>query len=106
MLAGVVECLEYNTPSPNATGCSSASASAHLYADPECIQSVSISNTAPPALQFAKTRKLSLDSSDLRKYVKLFLSVFCILYVSLEQIITRCSYEWGTLGVVGLCWFI
>lgn len=63
---GVVECLEYNTPSPNATGCSSASASAHLYADPECIQSVSISNTAPPALQFAKTRKLSLDSSDLR----------------------------------------
>lgn len=64
---GVVECLEYNTSSPNATGCSSASASAHLYADPECIQSASVSNTAPPAmLQFPKTRKLSLESSDLR----------------------------------------
>lgn len=64
---GVVECLEYNTASPNATGCSSASASAHLYADPECIQSASISNTAPsPMLPIPKTRKLSLESSDLR----------------------------------------
>ncbi|KAL1822844.1 hypothetical protein ACET3Z_009622 [Daucus carota] len=64
---GVVDCMEYNTSSANATGCSSACASAHLYPDPECIQSVSISNTSPPSmLQFAKTRKLSLESSDLR----------------------------------------
>lgn len=86
MFAGVVDCMEYNTSSANATGCSSACASAHLYPDPECIQSVSISNTSPPSmLQFAKTRKLSLESSDLRKYVKLFLYLFYIFTMSLKH---------------------
>ncbi|GMP23858.1 hypothetical protein CsSME_00001312 [Camellia sinensis var. sinensis] len=40
---------------------------AHSYADPECVQSVPGSNLAPPAmLQFAKTRKLSVERSDPR----------------------------------------
>ncbi|XP_057996201.1 polycomb group protein EMBRYONIC FLOWER 2 isoform X2 [Hevea brasiliensis] len=37
------------------------------YPDPECVQSASGNNFAPPAmLQFAKTRKLSIEQSDLR----------------------------------------
>ncbi|GAV89333.1 VEFS-Box domain-containing protein [Cephalotus follicularis] len=42
-------------------------ASAHSCADHECIQSVPGNNLAPPAmLQFAKTRKLSIERSDPR----------------------------------------
>lgn len=62
---GVLECLERDTSSPNATGLSSATAQS--YADPECVQSLPGSNLAPPAmLQFAKTRKLSAERSDPR----------------------------------------
>ncbi|XP_012839960.1 PREDICTED: polycomb group protein EMBRYONIC FLOWER 2 isoform X2 [Erythranthe guttata] len=44
-----------------------SSATAHSYADPECIQSLPGSNLTPPALlQFAKTRKLSIERSDPR----------------------------------------
>ncbi|XP_021687122.2 polycomb group protein EMBRYONIC FLOWER 2 isoform X3 [Hevea brasiliensis] len=40
---------------------------AQAYPDPECVQSASGNNFAPPAmLQFAKTRKLSIERSDLR----------------------------------------
>ncbi|XP_028111748.1 polycomb group protein EMBRYONIC FLOWER 2-like isoform X3 [Camellia sinensis] len=62
---GLAECVERDTSSPNATGVSTATA--HSYADPECVQSVPGSNLAPPAmLQFAKTRKLSVERSDPR----------------------------------------
>ncbi|XP_058207506.1 polycomb group protein EMBRYONIC FLOWER 2 isoform X2 [Rhododendron vialii] len=62
---GPAEYLERDTSSPNATGVSSATA--HSYADPECVQSLPGSNLGPPAmLQFAKTRKLSVERSDPR----------------------------------------
>lgn len=65
---GLAEYVERDTSSPNATGVSSATG--HSYADPECVQSLPGSNLAPPAmLQFAKTRKLSIERSDPRKYV-------------------------------------
>lgn len=45
-----------------------ANAGAQSYTDPECVQSVSGNNLAAPAmLQFAKTRKLSVERSDPRK---------------------------------------
>ncbi|GMP69802.1 hypothetical protein CsSME_00028926 [Camellia sinensis var. sinensis] len=62
---GIAECAERDTSSPNATGVSTASAQS--FADPECVQSVSGSHLAPPTmLQFAKTRKLSIERSDPR----------------------------------------
>jgi hypothetical protein len=62
---GATEFLERNMASPNATVCSSATA--HSYADAECVQSVPGSKLAPPGmLQFAKTRKLSAERSDPR----------------------------------------
>ncbi|THF98865.1 hypothetical protein TEA_009832 [Camellia sinensis var. sinensis] len=65
---GIAECAERDTSSPNATGVSTASAQS--FADPECVQSVSGSHLAPPTmLQFAKTRKLSIERSDPRKSV-------------------------------------
>lgn len=76
---GLAEYLERDTSSPNATGVSSATA--HSYADPECVQSLPGSNLGPPAmLQFAKTRKLSVERSDPRKYV-------CWSYFSLSLLI-------------------
>ncbi|KAK2994696.1 hypothetical protein RJ640_026175, partial [Escallonia rubra] len=62
---GRAEFVERDTSSPNVTGVSSATA--HSYADPECVQSIPGSNIAPPAmLQFAKTRKLSVERTDPR----------------------------------------
>ncbi|KAM7491783.1 hypothetical protein LguiA_034704 [Lonicera macranthoides] len=59
------DCVERETLSPNIGGISSATAQS--YADPECTQSVPGSYLAPPAmLQFAKTRKLSVEHSDPR----------------------------------------
>ncbi|KAJ0043264.1 hypothetical protein Pint_17159 [Pistacia integerrima] len=53
------------TPSFNVAGVSGAAAQS--YADPEFLQSVSGNNLAPPAmLQFAKTRKLSIERTDPR----------------------------------------
>jgi hypothetical protein len=41
---------------------------AQAYPDAECVQMVPGNNLAPPAmLQFAKTRKLSIERSDMRK---------------------------------------
>ena len=54
--------------SHNVPGVSSATVQSN--ADPECVQSGPASNLAPPALlQFAKTRKLSIERSDPRRYV-------------------------------------
>ncbi|KAK3026418.1 hypothetical protein RJ639_041430 [Escallonia herrerae] len=62
---GRAEFVERDTSSPTVTGVSSATV--HSYADPECVQSISGSNIAPPAmLQFAKTRKLSVERTDPR----------------------------------------
>nr|AJD87509.1 embryonic flower 2a [Dimocarpus longan] len=62
---GVAECTQLVPSSFNIPGLSSAVAQS--YTDPECIQSVSGNNLAPPAvLQFAKTRKLSIERSDPR----------------------------------------
>ncbi|XP_027104037.1 polycomb group protein EMBRYONIC FLOWER 2 isoform X2 [Coffea arabica] len=58
------EFVEHYASSPNIPGLSSAGNS---YADPECLPSVPGSNIAPPTvLQFAKTRKLSVERSDPR----------------------------------------
>ncbi|KAA8519630.1 hypothetical protein F0562_013925 [Nyssa sinensis] len=60
---GVAQCVERDTSSPNVTGVSATTAQS--YVDPECVQSVPGSNLAPPGLlQFAKTRKLSVECSD------------------------------------------
>lgn len=60
--------MDCDTSSPNATGVSSATG--HSYPDADCMQSLPGSSVAPPAmLQFAKTRKLSVERSDPRKYV-------------------------------------
>ncbi|KAK1556449.1 hypothetical protein Q3G72_005174 [Acer saccharum] len=62
---GVVECAQPVPSSFNVAGVSSAAAQSCT--DPECLQSVSGNNLAPPAmLQFAKTRKLSIERSDPR----------------------------------------
>ncbi|XP_059650980.1 polycomb group protein EMBRYONIC FLOWER 2-like isoform X3 [Cornus florida] len=61
---GVAGCVACDTSSLNVTGMSTATAQSYL--DPEC-QSVPGSNLAPPVmLQFAKTRKLSVERSDPR----------------------------------------
>lgn len=67
---GGEEYLEHNTSSlNNVTGCSSATA--HSYADLECAQSAPGSNLATPSvLQFAKSRKLSAERSDMKEYVE------------------------------------
>ncbi|KAG8390222.1 hypothetical protein BUALT_Bualt01G0061400 [Buddleja alternifolia] len=59
---GIAESMDRDASSPRVS-----SATAHSYADPECVQSLPGSNLAPPALlQFAKTRKLSAERSDPR----------------------------------------
>ncbi|KAK6145669.1 hypothetical protein DH2020_022489 [Rehmannia glutinosa] len=59
---GIAESGDRDASSPRVS-----SATAHSFADPECIQSLPGSNLAPPALlQFAKTRKLSIERSDPR----------------------------------------
>ncbi|KAK9063276.1 hypothetical protein SSX86_017146 [Deinandra increscens subsp. villosa] len=58
---GAPECMELDACSPD------ASATCHSIAEPEAVQSVPESNLAPLAmLQFAKTRKLSIERSDPR----------------------------------------
>ncbi|OIT07064.1 hypothetical protein A4A49_54063 [Nicotiana attenuata] len=65
----VAEAVECDPSSPNGTGISSAIG--HLYPDPDSVQSVPGSTLASPALlQFAKSRKLSVECSDPRKYVR------------------------------------
>ncbi|KAL8535408.1 hypothetical protein ACS0TY_011158 [Phlomoides rotata] len=59
---GIEESVDRDASSPRVS-----SATAHSYADPECVQSLPGSNLVPPALlQFAKTRKLSVERSDPR----------------------------------------
>ncbi|KAK9120944.1 hypothetical protein Syun_018561 [Stephania yunnanensis] len=66
--SSVAEFLERVASSTNMTGVSTATAQSS--AGPECVQNVSGNNLAPPSmLQFAKTRKLSIERSDPRKYV-------------------------------------
>ncbi|KAI3772799.1 hypothetical protein L6452_03993 [Arctium lappa] len=65
-LQSVSECVALDIYSPNATGLSSTNDIS--FTGPESAQSVPASNLAPPALlQFAKTRKLSVERSDPRK---------------------------------------
>ncbi|PHT30738.1 Polycomb group protein EMBRYONIC FLOWER 2 [Capsicum baccatum] len=62
---GVADAVECDPSSSNGAGVSSAAG--HLYPDPDSIQSVPGSTLAPPALlQFAKSRKLSVERSDPR----------------------------------------
>ncbi|XP_047320113.1 polycomb group protein EMBRYONIC FLOWER 2-like isoform X2 [Impatiens glandulifera] len=64
---GIADFMDRDIPSPDITGMSTATAHSHSYADPECIQSIAGSNLGPPVmLQFAKTRKLSIERSDPR----------------------------------------
>lgn len=69
----LVLCLQFVSSSFNVAGVSSSIPQS--CADPGCVQSISGNNFAPPAmLLFAKTRKLSVERSDPRKYVYLSLS--------------------------------
>ncbi|KDP22473.1 hypothetical protein JCGZ_26304 [Jatropha curcas] len=62
---GAASCAEHVPSSFDVVGVSGSAPQA--YPDPECVQSASGNNFAPPAmLQFAKTRKLSIERSDLR----------------------------------------
>ncbi|OIT37272.1 PREDICTED: polycomb group protein EMBRYONIC FLOWER 2-like isoform X1 [Nicotiana attenuata] len=62
---GIAEVVECDPSSPNGAGVSSATG--HLYPDPDSVQSLPGSTLAPPALlQFAKSRKLSVERSDPR----------------------------------------
>lgn len=57
---------EHNRSGADVVGVSGSAA--HAYPDAECAQLVPGNNLAPPAmLQFAKTRKLSIERSDMRK---------------------------------------
>ncbi|KAK4838744.1 hypothetical protein QYF36_016104 [Acer negundo] len=65
---GVVECAQPVPSSFNVAEVSSAAAQSCT--DPECLQSVSGNNLTPPAmLQFAKTRKLSIERYDPRNRI-------------------------------------
>ncbi|XWS60143.1 hypothetical protein CRYUN_Cryun07bG0009300 [Craigia yunnanensis] len=62
---GAVECAQHLPSSFNVAGVSGAAGQS--YSDSEHVQSVSGNNLAPPALlQFAKTRKISMERSDPR----------------------------------------
>ncbi|KAF3683237.1 hypothetical protein FXO37_01979 [Capsicum annuum] len=63
---GVADAVVCDPSSSNGAGVSSATG--HLYPDPDSVQSVPGSTLAPPALlQFAKSRKLSVERSDPKK---------------------------------------
>lgn len=66
------ECAEPVSSSADITGVSTATAYAST--SNECGQPVAGNNLAPPAmLQFAKTRKLSVERADPRKYTNMSL---------------------------------
>ena len=71
-----------------------SSALPQSYADPGCVQSAPGNSLAPPAmLQFAKTRKLSVERLDPRKYGSLSLLLGhaflqCLWHVDLLEIYT------------------
>ncbi|XVF08531.1 hypothetical protein REPUB_Repub07fG0010800 [Reevesia pubescens] len=68
---GAVECAQHLPSSFNVAGVSGAAG--RSYSDSERVQSASGNNLTPPALlQFAKTRKISMERSDPRKYVLVF----------------------------------
>ncbi|KAG8487909.1 hypothetical protein CXB51_018723 [Gossypium anomalum] len=63
-IMGALECAEHLPSSSNVAGVSGTAGQS--YSDSEHVQSVSVSNLGPPALQFAKTRKISMERSDPR----------------------------------------
>ncbi|KAA3458175.1 polycomb group protein EMBRYONIC FLOWER 2 isoform X1 [Gossypium australe] len=64
-IMGALECAEHLPSSSNVAGLSGTAGQS--YSDSEHVQSVSGNNLGPPALQFAKTRKISMERSDPRK---------------------------------------
>lgn len=62
-----IECIERVASSLNVTGVPIAMAQSSV--DIECVQSISGSPTPPVALQFPKTKKLSSERLEPRKYV-------------------------------------
>ncbi|XP_012466954.1 polycomb group protein EMBRYONIC FLOWER 2 isoform X1 [Gossypium raimondii] len=63
-IMGALECAEHLPSSSNVAGVSGTAGQS--YSDSEHVQSVSGNNLGPPALQFAKTRKISMERSDPR----------------------------------------
>ncbi|KAG4190651.1 hypothetical protein ERO13_A07G043900v2 [Gossypium hirsutum] len=63
-IMGAMECAEHLPSSSNVAGVSGTAGQS--YSDSEHVQSVSGNNLGPPALQFAKTRKISMECSDPR----------------------------------------
>lgn len=72
MIRLVLLSLQFVWSSFNVAGFSSSTLQS--YGDPGCVQSVSGNNFAPPMLLFAKTRKLSVERPDPRKYLSLSLT--------------------------------
>lgn len=87
--------VQYVTSSYYIAGVSSALLQS--YADPGCVQSAPGNSLAPPAmLQFAKTRKLSVERSDPRKYGSFSLLPWdaflkCLWHVNAFQICSEYS---------------
>ncbi|KAG4137065.1 hypothetical protein ERO13_D07G048300v2 [Gossypium hirsutum] len=63
-IMGALECAEHLPSSSNVAGVSGTAGQS--YSDSEHVQSVSGNNLGPPALQFANTRKISMERSDPR----------------------------------------
>lgn len=83
---GVLKFLDYVTYSLNIAGF--LSTTLHSSNDPDCVQSMSGHNIAPTLLQFAKTRKLSIERADPRQYV-LHVSFHHCGYFVFMQILSR-----------------
>lgn len=82
---GALEYAQHVPSSFNVAGVSGAGG--QLYSDSERVQPVSGNNLGPPAfLQFAKTRKISMERSDPRKYV-FILSLSLYIYVCIFSIL-------------------
>lgn len=78
--------LDHVTYSINIAGF--LSTTLHSSYDPDCVQSISGHNVTPTMLQFAKTRKLSIERADLRQYV-LQVSFHHCKYFALMQVVLR-----------------
>lgn len=86
-ILGVPESMERDTCSPD------ASATCHSFAEPESVHLVPESNlTTPAMLQFSKTRKLSVERSDTRKYM-LFLFLSSSSFVFWISLILQASVK-------------
>ena len=77
--------LDYVTYSINIAGF--LSTTLHSSYDPDCVQSISGHNVAPTMLQFAKTRKLSIERADPRQYALHVSFCHCRYFVFMQVLL-------------------